>query len=130
MVKYSNVELKDSNISCSIRISNTIDESMSISNSNGKIYHQAYGVVYSVVYSDSNSYSDDINIILELSTSSSDSKSLSFSESGTFSNSSERILTYTEGKVTSVTDSDEDTHSDGVLFYGKVVFFLYVLDIR
>eukprot|EP00833_Pecoramyces_ruminatium_P005788 jgi/Orpsp1_1/1179820/evm.model.c7180000070882.1 len=100
--------MKDSSISCSVRISNTIDESVSISDSNGKTYHQAYGVVYS----DSNSYSDDINTILELSTSSTDSKSISFSESGTFSNSSERILTYTEGKVTSVTDSDENTHSD------------------
>eukprot|EP00833_Pecoramyces_ruminatium_P013895 jgi/Orpsp1_1/1187927/evm.model.d7180000061214.1 len=71
--------MKDSSISCSVKISNTTYESY---------YFRI------------------------LSTSSSDSKSLSFSESGTFSNSSERILTNTEGKVTFVIDSDEDTHSD------------------
>jgi len=98
--------MKGSSISCSVRISNTIDESVSITDSNGKTYHQAYGVVYS----DSNSYSDDINTILELSVSSTDSKSLSYSESDMVSNSSERVLTYTTSKGSSVTDSNENTH--------------------
>ncbi|ORX41591.1 hypothetical protein BCR36DRAFT_221902, partial [Piromyces finnis] len=100
--------MKDSSISCSVRISNTIDESVTITDSNGKTYHQAYGVVYS----DTNSFSDDINTVLELSVSSTESKSLSYSESDTVSKSAERVLSYTKSKGKSVTDSSEDTHTD------------------
>jgi len=55
--------MKGASISCSIRVSNTVEDSVTISDTSGNTYHQSYGIVSS----DTNFFSDGINTILEAS---------------------------------------------------------------
>ncbi|ORX34337.1 hypothetical protein BCR36DRAFT_417231 [Piromyces finnis] len=109
------MKMRDSSISCSVRVSNTIDESVTITDSNGKTYHQAYGVVYS----DINLFSDDINTVLELSVSStesirttSDSYSTVKSEGESHSQSENWSDTYTDSTGINNTWTTSDGYSD------------------
>jgi hypothetical protein len=99
--------MKGATISCGIRISKSVEDSISISDTNGNTYHKAYGIVTS----NTNSYTDDINTILELSLSSTDSNSLSESESNSVSNAAERTISYSISNSESVTDDTSNTHS-------------------
>jgi len=92
--------MKGAIISCSIRVSNTIEDSAIISDTSGNTYHQSYGIV-----------SSDTNTILEASVASTNGNIISKSESNSQSNASERTITYPTSKSHSSTDDINNTHT-------------------
>ena len=99
--------MKGATISCSIRVSNTIEDSVTISDTNGNTYHQSYGIVSS----NTNSFSDDINTVLEASVSSTKGNTISQSESSSQANAAERTITYMSSKSYSKSDTKDITHT-------------------
>ncbi|KAL6592993.1 hypothetical protein U3516DRAFT_852653 [Neocallimastix sp. 'constans'] len=97
--------MKGSTYNCSVSFTTEIQDTISISNSNGNSYHKSYGKVYSK--GDANT--DEINKTIELAKTLSNSKSMSLSESKGFSNSIENIYTVINSNSKSTTDNKDQT---------------------
>ncbi|KAL6592779.1 hypothetical protein U3516DRAFT_852825 [Neocallimastix sp. 'constans'] len=97
--------MKGSTYTCSVSFTTEIQDTISISNSNGNSYHKSYGKVYSK--GDANT--DEINKTIELAKTLSNSKSMSLSESKGVSNSIENIYTVINSNSKSTTDNKDQT---------------------
>ncbi|KAL6589314.1 hypothetical protein U3516DRAFT_806765 [Neocallimastix sp. 'constans'] len=97
--------MKGSTYTCSVSFTTEIQDTISISNSNGNSYHNSYGKVYSK--GDANT--DEINKTIELAKTLSNSKSMSLSESKGVSNSIEKIYTVINSNSKSTTDNKDQT---------------------
>ncbi|ORX86615.1 hypothetical protein BCR32DRAFT_240880 [Anaeromyces robustus] len=93
---------------CTIRVSTTIEDSLTVSNSEGKSYNRSYGVVKSTT----NSFADEISNTIDLAKSFSESNVISQSESDTNSNALEMATTITNSKSQSETDDTSQTHTN------------------
>ncbi|KAG4081764.1 hypothetical protein H8356DRAFT_1438372 [Neocallimastix lanati (nom. inval.)] len=97
--------MKGSTYTCSVSFTTEIQDTISISNSNGNSYHKSYGKVYSK--GDANT--DEINKTIELAKTLSNSKLMSLSESKGVSNSIENIYTVINSNSKSTTDNKDQT---------------------
>ena len=96
-----------SSLICSVSYSNNIDDTISITNSNGESYHRAYGVVHSK----GDTVTSEINQSIDLAYSFSDSRSISVSENEGTSNALEHVYTVINSNSNTVTDTTENTHT-------------------
>ncbi|KAG4100492.1 hypothetical protein H8356DRAFT_1036219 [Neocallimastix lanati (nom. inval.)] len=98
----------DGSISCSVSISKTIDHSVTITDSSGISYHNAYGRVLS----EGSSLTEDINNVIELSSALTDSKSISHATSEGDSTALESVYSIVRSQSVADTTSKEKTHTN------------------
>jgi len=97
-----------SSVTCTVTYSTDIQDSISITDSNGNSYRKSYGKVTS----NGDTYTDEINNQIELTTSISNSVSNSGTDSNGTSNAYERVYTIIDGQSNSKTNNYEVTHTD------------------
>jgi len=97
-----------SSVTCTVTYSTDIQDSISITDSNGNSYHKSYGKVTS----NGDTYTDEINNQIELISSISNSVSNSVTDSNGTSNAYERVYTIIDGQSNSNTNNYEVTHTD------------------
>eukprot|EP00833_Pecoramyces_ruminatium_P015059 jgi/Orpsp1_1/1189091/evm.model.d7180000069441.1 len=98
----------DGSLSCSVKISKTIEQSVTITDSSGVSYHNAYGRVVS----EGSSLTEDINNVIELSSALTDSKSISCSTSKGDSTALESVYSIVRSQSIADTQSKEKTHTN------------------
>ncbi|ORX96173.1 hypothetical protein LY90DRAFT_643553 [Neocallimastix californiae] len=97
-----------SSLICSVSVSSNIEDTVSITNTNGESFHKAYGKVYS----EGDTVTSEINNSIDLAYSLSNSKSISTSKSEGNSNALEHVYTVVKSTSKSETDNTEYTHTN------------------
>ncbi|ORX82692.1 hypothetical protein BCR32DRAFT_309086 [Anaeromyces robustus] len=101
-------KLGGSTITCSVKISESITKSLTISEGNTISYRETYGMVESK----GNSQTDDINKLIQLSTALSNSQSISYNRNKGESTAIENVLNIIATESTSSSKNTEKVHTE------------------